>query len=133
MGGQTVVTAPTHAYGAPAHGFYYAPNHLSYAPYYPRYGHGDYYHYDPRVTATHAAYSHTRPTAQSAYPAAHSAYPVTAPRYGYSSHGYGNLAYPVNSAYLYSHDQAHGVYGEVNSHHYPSHYYPYGSYYPRYY
>merc|ERR1711962_1121356 len=59
--GQTVVTAPTLAYGAPAHGsYYYAPNHLSYAPHYPRYGYSDYYHYDPRVTATHAAYSHTR-------------------------------------------------------------------------
>merc|ERR1712212_23041 len=140
--GQTVVTAPTHAYGAPAHGSYYAPahgsyyapahgsyyapNHLSYAPHYPRYGYSDYYHYDPRVTATHAAYSYPRPSTS------HSAYPVTAPRHGYSSHGYGNVVYPVNSAYLYSHAQAPGVYGEVDGHHYPSHYYPY-NYYPRHY
>merc|ERR1711962_1498539 len=125
--GQTVVTAPTHAYGAapahgsyyaPAHGAYYAPSHLSYAPYYPRYGYSDYYHYDPRVTATHAAYSHPIPSTT------HSAYPVPAHRQGYSSHGYGNVAYPVNSAYLYSQVQGHGVYGEVDGHHYPYNYYP---------
>merc|ERR1712180_341497 len=123
--GQTVVTAPTHAgapahgsYYAPAHGSYYAPSHLSYAPHYPRYGYSDYYHYDPRVTATHAAYSHPRPSTT------HSAYPVPAHRQGYSSHGYGNVFYPVTSAYLYSQVQGHGVYGEVDGHHYPYNYYP---------
>merc|ERR1711962_1180966 len=87
-------------------------------------GYGDYYHYDPRVTATHAAYSHPRPST--------SAYPVPAHRQGYSSHGYGNVVYPVNSAYLYSQVQGHGVYGEVDSQHYPSQHYPY-NYYPRHY
>merc|ERR1719167_1620123 len=74
--GQTVVTAPTHAYGAPAHhgsyyapahGSYYVPSHLSYAPHYPRYGYSNYYSYNPR-------------------PVVHSAYPVPAHRQGYSSH-----------------------------------------------
>merc|ERR1711962_367424 len=117
--------APAHgSYYAPAHGSYYGPSHLSYAPHYPRYGYSDYYHYDPRVTATHAAYSHLRPST--------SAYPVPAHRQGYSSHGYGNVVYPVNSAYLYSQVQGPGVYGEVDSHHHPSQHFPY-NYYPRHY
>merc|ERR1711973_298950 len=49
---------------------------------------------------------------------------------GYGGHGYGNVVHPVNSAYLYNQVQGHGVYGEVDSHHYPSQHYPY-SYYPR--
>merc|ERR1712212_1389485 len=115
--GQTVFTAPTHAYGAPthgsyyapAHGSYYAPDHLSYAPHYPRYGYSDLGHSE-QVHVSGA-------TGQTV---------VTA-----STHAYGA---PAHHGSYYA--PGHGSYYAPNHLSYAPHYTRYGypfSYYPRHY
>merc|ERR1711962_1495242 len=123
--GQTVVTAPTHAYGAsahhgsyyaPGHGSYYAPNYLSYAPHYPRYGYSDLVHSEQvHVSGATGQTVVTAPTHASGAPAHHGSYYAL---------GHGSYYAPNHPSYA-PHYPRYG-------HHYPSQYYPY-SYYLRHY